>query len=560
MTLQRPPYRRPLWRMLLLGFFFVLGFGLQPGMAAAEAGSVAVPLQVAAGTNLIHLAQEYCKHPEDWKHIARINRLSPPYIIYADSEIDVPMELLQLEYLSLQVVTVSGRATVQKTDGTHAVLQQGASVAPGETVVTGRESFVQLLFPNGVYTRVEPDSTLSVSYLFSLEDGKIKAEALLTRGEVVHSTLGKKLRFNDSMRTCTPVVITGIRGTEYRLKAEGGGATRVETLQGAVTVRSGARVLRLRADEGIRARQGGRLDAPQALPPPPVAAVASLYRTLPVKIQLPKRADVKTAHVRLSTDAEGQNTVYEHIAAAGAPLLVQNVPDGRYFAFFSVTDGRGFESREWAAQAMTVRTTPPAPMVSVPRNGSVQWGRTATLTWLESEQAVGYRVQVARDAAFRDMVDEKVQGASTYVSPDLAPGLYHGRVLAEAKDGFQSDYSPVVSWEQKEAPVMAGMESSTEAPPVLQWSAMGPGWLYELQAAKDKEFRKMLVAAKALGEPAYTFPDRLDPGRYYIRMRAIDSQGQVTPWTPSQTLTVKNPPRTLEGCLIGALVLAVILL
>ena len=72
------------------------------------------------------------------------------------------MELLQLEHLSLQVVTVSGRATVQKTDGTHAVLQQGASVAPGETVVTGRESFVQLLFPNGVYTRVEPDSTLSV--------------------------------------------------------------------------------------------------------------------------------------------------------------------------------------------------------------------------------------------------------------------------------------------------------------------------------------------------------------------------------------------------------------
>ena len=37
--------------------------------------------------------------------------------------------------------------------------------------------------------------------------------------------------------------------------AEGGGATRVETLQGAVTVRSGSRVLRLRADEGIRARQ-----------------------------------------------------------------------------------------------------------------------------------------------------------------------------------------------------------------------------------------------------------------------------------------------------------------
>lgn len=329
--------------LLLCLFVLAALIGGRAEAAATNMQSDLVPLQVAAGTNLIELAREYCHKPDSWKTIARINKLGPPYIIYAYREIDVPLSLLKINSLSLEVVTVSGEAVLEKRNGETTELSQGKSLQPGDTIMTGEEGFVQLLFPNGVYTRVDPNSALTLGYLFTLTDGKTKAEALLSKGRLTHS-LKEKLRFNDTMRTRTPLVITGIRGTEYRLKTESERTTTVETLEGEVTVQAGAKSVRLRADHGIRADDGQTLGSVRPLPlPPPVPRIESVYRTLPFQIQLPVKASVREVTLRLTTDEDGQATVYEHTVQAGVPLKVQELPDGRYYAFFTVTDKKGFE-------------------------------------------------------------------------------------------------------------------------------------------------------------------------------------------------------------------------
>ena len=135
-------------RLLLCCFVFSACLSLVHAEAAArETTDDMIPLQVAAGTNLITLAREYCKNPEDWRTIARLNRLNPPYIIYAEAEISVPKSLLSMEELELAVVTVSGAAELRKHGGELVELVQGSRIAPGETVVTGDDAFVQLLFP-----------------------------------------------------------------------------------------------------------------------------------------------------------------------------------------------------------------------------------------------------------------------------------------------------------------------------------------------------------------------------------------------------------------------------
>lgn len=530
------------------------------GAATKKKPDDLVPLQVAAGTNLIELAREYCHKPDSWKTIARINKLEPPYIIYAYREIDVPLSLLKIKALSLEVVTVSGEAVLEKRNGKPTRLSSGDRMTPGDTIMTGVEAFVQLLFPNGVYTRLDPDSALTLSYLFSLSDGKIKAEAILAQGRLTHS-LDKKLRFNDSMRTRTPVVITGIRGTEYRLKTEEAQATTVETLAGEVTVRAGAKSVRLRADQGVRAQKGTILGPTRPLPQPPAAApLESVYRTLPLQVQVPAQAGVREVKLRLSSDEAGQATVYEHSAKAGAPLKVQELPDGRYFAFFTSTDKNGFESREQGPQPLVIRTMPPPPMVIAPRKGSIQWGTIAQANWLESDQAVRYRAQIARDVDFTDIVDERELKEPTYSSPELSPGSYYIRVQALAADGFTSNFSAPLNWEQREAPAMSGMESTSDEPPVLQWPSMGENWRYDIQVARDKEFTELLIDQRNLAATSYTFPDKLDPGKYYIHLRGFEQGKPATPWTPTQTMTVKNRPKVLEGSLIGALLLGVVLL
>lgn len=529
-------------------------------LRAAAAQEISVPLRVAAGTNLITLAREYCHTPEAWKTIARINRLDAPYLIYADREIEVPLSLLKLENLSLEVVTVSGAAMLQKSGGERVPLESGSRIAPGDTVQTGADAFVQLLYPNGAYVRIEPDSLVTLHYLLSLVDGKMKAEFQLVRGRI-NQRIDRKLDFNESMRTRTPMVITGIRGTEYRLKVGETQATTVETLQGEVSVQMAAHNLRLQADEGVQAQPGKGLGAPRKLPSPPaLSSLAGVYRSLPAQIHLPAAPAIREFGLRLSSDEAGRTTVYEYRAPAGKPLVVEDLPDGRYFAFFTATDTQGFESREQGPKALTVRTMPPAPLVSAPRDNAIVWGENAQVSWLQSEQAVLYRAQLGRDARFSDLVDERRLADAAYLSPALAPGTYYFRVQALAADGFASDFSGTLRWEQREAPAMGGMESTSGEPPVLQWHPMGEGWRYDLQVATDKEFSGLLVDERGLTANAYTFPTKLDPGKYHIRLRGQADGEPPTPWTPTQTMTVKNEPRVLEGSLIGALLLGILLL
>lgn len=255
------------------------------------------------------------------------------------------------------------------------------------------------------------------------------------------------------MRTRTPMVITGIRGTEYRLKVEDAQTTTVETLSGEVAVQSGVNSVQLRADQGLRASSGRKLGKPQILPlPPVVTGIEEVYRTLPVHFHLPSQPNIRATKLRLSSDEAGQATVYEHDAPTGTPLQMSNVPDGQYFAFFTATDNKGFESREQGPHALLIRTKPPAPMVSAPRNGSILWGKFAQVSWLESEQAVQYLVQVGRDAQFNDLVDEQKLATPVYSSPELAPGTYYFRVQSLAADGFASNFSGTVQWEQKRRP------------------------------------------------------------------------------------------------------------
>ena len=108
--------------LLLCLFVLIALASARAEAAAAKEPEDLVPLQVAAGTNLIELAKEYCHKPDSWQTIAQINKLEPPYIIYAYREIDVPLSLLKIETLSLEVVTVSGEAVLEKKNGESAGL------------------------------------------------------------------------------------------------------------------------------------------------------------------------------------------------------------------------------------------------------------------------------------------------------------------------------------------------------------------------------------------------------------------------------------------------------
>ncbi len=550
-------WQRPALLLVLLALVLVV---LPGRVAASKRGEVLIPIHVSAGTNLIHLARDYCRDRGDWRRIAAINKLSEPYLIIRDTTLQVPLSLLVVEPLTARVAAVNGPVSLHTADGRTSPLRQDDTVAAGQTVVTGPDGYTHLILPDNTYTRVEPEARFTIAYLFRLADGTIKADFTLDRGGLVH-WVRQKLRANDTFQTRTPIAVTGIRGTEYRLKSEGSEANTVETLRGRVEVAAGGKNVGLAAGQGTRVRAGAAPERPRALPAAPaVETIEPLYRTLPMQIHTPAHATAKRFRLRLTSDDQGQATAADQVVAAGSPFTIGTLADGRYFAFLSALDAEGFESAAAGPRPLTLRTVPPAPLITAPQNNGSLWGTTGRIEWLASDQADHYQVELAADAGFARLLDRREVREPRYTSPQLAPGEYHVRVRTVAADGFETLFSLPVAWKLAPVPDMGTMEATANARPVLQWPAMAEGWQYDLQVASDEAFTTLVFAREGLTATSCTLEERLNPGTYHVRLRGTVNGQPQTPWTPPQQLTVKPKPLGWEELLMGVVALGIILL
>ena len=265
-------------------------------------------------------------------------------------------------------------------------------------------------------------------------------------------------------------------------------------------------------------------------------------------------------HLRLTVDEQGQQTVYEGDAAPGATLLITTLADGHYFAFLTAIDADRFESRPVGPLPMTIRTNPPTPMVTSPQNNGILWGKHGRFEWLASDQATHYKLELATDPDFKNLIDQQEVREARYLSPELQPGTYHFRVQSVAADGYTTLFSMPVTWKQTAEVPLGGMEATANNKPVLQWPAMVPGWAYDLQVAGDEEFTQLIVDQKGLAVTSYTLEQKLDPGKYYVRLRGVVNGEPASPWTPAQTMTVKRKPLGWEELVIGLSLIGILIL
>lgn len=95
----------------------------------------------------------------------------------------------------------------------------GAMLLPGDTLVTGPDGSLGVIFRDDSTLSLGPGSSLAIrEFLFSPSDGKIGLLARLTRGTMAYlSGLIGKLS-PGSARFETPVASIGIRGTRFAVR------------------------------------------------------------------------------------------------------------------------------------------------------------------------------------------------------------------------------------------------------------------------------------------------------------------------------------------------------
>lgn len=520
-----------------------------------------IEVHVKKGSNLIHIARDYCTNRSAWKEIARINNLKSPYIIKENGSLLIPYNILLTEGLTAQVAYVSGIVNVVDQDGQHRPLSVGDELFTGQSVNTGADGYAQLIFPENKFTRIEPDSKLTITYLFRLLDGVIKAELYLDKGRIVHKVT-QKLKEKDTFKTRTAISITGIRGTEYRMKMADEETNIVETLRGLVQVESdGGNRIVLEKGEGSKVKKGEEPEPPKALPKPPEPPrLEEFYRTLPISIKTPALAHVKAIRLRVTRDHAGQHAVVEQQVSPGDELYVMALADGIYYGFFTIINDEGFESSAAPPAPFEVRTIPGAPVISAPQNGHTSWDGKIEIRWLRSDQAVSYQLELAADPSFTEIIGNNKVTEPTYLTPQLETGSYFFRVKAVAEDGFESNYSQPLSFKKMAEPTMGSIEGSVSEGIHLQWPVIMDGCTYDLQIAKDLKFTSLFLSKKGLTENTFALNEYISHGTYYVRIRATLDNGLQSQWTPPQKLYIAPEPLGWQHAVMGAGVLVLILL
>lgn len=136
--------------------------------------------------------------------------------------------LAQIQPGQILAAKIDGEVRKIAVDGTTAPLKAGDKLSETDTVTTGKESSVVLVFMNGSSVKLGPESRLAIDefkmdpFAEDIELSKLTAEPSVSKttlnlsyGEMVGDV--KKLNTSSSYSIKTPVGAAGIRGTIYRI-------------------------------------------------------------------------------------------------------------------------------------------------------------------------------------------------------------------------------------------------------------------------------------------------------------------------------------------------------
>lgn len=164
------------------------------------------------------------------------------------------------------------------------------------------------------------------------------------------------------------------------------------------------------------------------------------------------------------------------------------------------------------------------------------------LRWQAVQGAEQYVVQVDKEADGVDVREYKTRTRSVVVPDPLEATSYFWRVKAIQATGVESVFSGWQQFSLTPLPAVQGISPvnfQTVEDVELSWDPVdGAAW-YELQVALDDEFASLIDPApigatgptivKVLGT-RYSPPKTYDNNQYYWRIRAVDPNGNSSPW------------------------------
>ncbi len=413
------------WRLLLL--LLVATLQSLPASAQQSEEAEVVLYHMREGDSLYDLAERHFRRIEDYAVVQRLNRIRNPRRIAIGRTVRIPKHLLRHEPVAARIISFRGNVQLRR-DGRLLAAAPGMAVREGDELATGANSFVSMGLPDRSAVALPSQSrvtvrrlrkislTGAVERLFSVEQGRAKA---------IVSPLGEA----DEFRISTPISVSAVRGTEFRVRYDAAGKrAATETLSGEVTMSGAGETSRdLPAGFGAVAA-GAELSAPVSLlPPPRLASPGEIQDDRELAFALEPLAGAEAYHVQVAQDAGFLDVVAEATSQA-TEVRLPPIEDGTWFVRVAAIDGQGLEGM-YETYGFQRRLNDISGTVAESRAAGY---RQYLFRWrVMGEGERQYRFQLSRQEDGTDpIVDEVGLTEQHFVVTDLPPGTYYWRVMA----------------------------------------------------------------------------------------------------------------------------------
>ena len=386
------------------------------------------------------LAQRFCGTHERWRELAQYNQIADPLRLTPGSQLRFPLKWLIEEPVVVRVVYAHGEVRVVRASPDGAVagggeeaLLQGNDLQIGSKVITGVNSYANVLFADGSTMQIGPESEVVFDALSAYRDtGMVDTRVRIHRGSGA-STVEPQEGPASVYRISTPLGVAAVRGTEFRTRAEEDSSF-VETVGGSVDYIASAGTSKVERGYGLKASPSGI--SVEALLDAPALNTPRVFGALETVVWQP--LDEAEKYVVQVYSAADRAKVLARSTVSDPEFSLASLQPGMYVFGVRGVAASGVQGYE-ATQTLDIQNVMPAPksvrVKQIRRSAHLQVG------WDAVDGATSYRIVVTPvgggDALIQTTESTQIQFT------DLALGKYSVNVQASSAEIVGAVSEPV---------------------------------------------------------------------------------------------------------------------
>lgn len=496
--------------------------------------------KVRKGDNLWNLAVEHLIDTSYAKRVQKLNGIINPWHLLPGSIIKIPSQWVRHYPAIVRVQNLQGTAQILD-DGAKQPhqLKVGDMVMPGDTVITDANSTLVLDFIDGSSVLLGENSQLKIDKLMILENtGMSESQLNLLKGRLETQVVPAKGTAR-KFQIKTPVTVTSVRGTSYRISAEEEkNLSKTEVIEGKVVVKGFEKSLTLPVGFGtITEKDKAPLPPIKLLPAPDISQIPVPFVQVPIQFSMPTFETGHGYRVQIAK-TEFFKDIFFNKKFYSPTVKGPDLADGDYHIRVRSFDAKELEGYDAQSQII-INALPESPFLVSPKQGEGIFVEDSLIfSWSRQKGVSQYHLQIASSEDFSELLFDtaKVDTNELTMTDKMTSGKYYWRIAAIDQDG-DGPFSDAQMFRRiVPAPVLEAPEITDDTLAFRSRSGL-PGQTYHFQMSDDENFNELL-ADKQNDKPEFIIPRPSRGGEYFIRVRTIDADGFVGPFAAAQSIDV----------------------